>query len=282
MGNKHQFSILVNTTDSFEDCWIPFFTLFKKYWPDYKGTIYLNTETKRVSFQGLNIVSIQNNLANSNYVPTWSECLLHALDVIPDVTVLYMQEDYFLHDFVKNDIIIELSSLISSTDIDCIHITDQATPGPFYKTDYSQLVEIGKKAPYRISTQAALWRKDVLRKYIRKNENAWQFEYYASKRAGIFKDKLYNVTSILCKKDQNEIIPYVFTGIIRGKWNKEVIELFSKNGIIVDYEKRGYYDTINTKKVLDRLKTRLSVRAIKTNLVSKSDIFVLKMKSIFD
>jgi hypothetical protein len=54
-----QYSILVNTCDKFEDCWDPFFKLFKFYWPDYTGTIYLNTEYKDYSFEGLTIVSLK-------------------------------------------------------------------------------------------------------------------------------------------------------------------------------------------------------------------------------
>ena len=56
------FSILVNTTDSFSDCWNPFFKLFKKYWPNYGGKIYLNTEIKDFKYEGLNIICIKNKL----------------------------------------------------------------------------------------------------------------------------------------------------------------------------------------------------------------------------
>jgi hypothetical protein len=100
-----KFSILINSTDSFDDCWFPFFTLFKKYWPEYTGIIYLNTETKSYSHEGLNIISIQNNKNTPNKRITWSECLIKCLNVIDDDIILYMQEDYFLKDFVKNDIV---------------------------------------------------------------------------------------------------------------------------------------------------------------------------------
>jgi hypothetical protein len=236
------FSILVNTTDSFEDCWIPFFSLFKKFWPGFDGVIYLNTETKNFSFAGLNIISVQNNLNTPGDTPAWSECLVRALNSIPESIILYMHEDYFLHDFVKNDLINEFATLISTNSIDCIHLTDQATPGPFHKSYYKGLLEIDKKAPYRISTQAALWRRDVLKQYIREHESAWQFEHYATKRAWILKHNLFNVDTNTYRKDQNEIIPYILTGVIRGKWNKEVVNLFMSNDLIPDYPIRGFYE----------------------------------------
>ena len=99
------FSILINTTDNFKDCWFPFFTLFKKYWPDYSGNIYLNTETKVYAHEGLNIISIQNNIYTPDNSITWSECLIKALQVIDDEIILYMQEDYILKSFVKSDLI---------------------------------------------------------------------------------------------------------------------------------------------------------------------------------
>jgi hypothetical protein len=254
----NHFALLINTTDSFEDCWIPFFTLFKKYWPEFNGTIYLNTETKSFTFDGLNIVATKNNLKRPQNKTTWSECLIRALDAIPDDIVLYMQEDYFLHDIVKSNLIDDFARLISTSNIGCIHLTDQATPGPFLPTSHKDLLEIDIKAPYRISTQAALWKNDILKEYIIKGESAWQFEQNGTKRAKILKHNLYNVDTNKFKKDKNEIIPYIFTGIIRGKWNSEVETLFSKNNIIIDYRKRGIYNEFNQNTFLNKFKLQLS------------------------
>jgi hypothetical protein len=235
-----QVAILVNTTDNFNDCWVPFFALFKKYWFNFNWTIYLNTESASYSIEGLNIVSLRHNLKTPKVKPSWSECLLRALNFIPDEVVLYLQEDYFLHDFVMNDQINEFVRLISTTDIDCIHLTDQATPGPFHPSIYTNLLEIDNKAPYRISTQAALWKKDVMKQYIRKNESAWQFELYGTRRAHILKHKILNVDTSIYIKGKNEIIPYIFTGVIKGKWNKEVVDLFKRNGLEIDFSNRGF------------------------------------------
>ena len=108
-----KYSILINTTDSFEDCWIPFFTLFKTYWPDYVGKIYLNTETKIFTFPGLDIISIQNSKLTPDKKITWSECLIRALSSIDDEIILYIHEDCFFKDFVKNDLIEKYVSIIT-------------------------------------------------------------------------------------------------------------------------------------------------------------------------
>ena len=51
-----KYSIIVNTCDSYSDCWDPFFKLFSVFWKDCKGKIFLNTEYKDYSFPGLDII----------------------------------------------------------------------------------------------------------------------------------------------------------------------------------------------------------------------------------
>lgn len=234
------YSILVNTTDTFSDCWIPFFSLFKKYWPDYTGKIYLNTEKKDFEYEGLNIICIKNSKYEKNKIK-WGECLIRALDFIEEDIVLYMQEDYFIKATVQSDVVNYYSEVIENTDIKCIHLTDQATPGPFNKTKYPDLFEINRNAPYRLSTQAALWKKEVLIKHVKPFESGWLFEHFGTKRSRIWSDKFYIIDNSKYSINNNEIIPYVFTGIIKGKWNKDVPQLFANNNIVMDFSSRGFF-----------------------------------------
>jgi hypothetical protein len=236
-----KYSILINTTDSFEDCWFPFFTLFKKYWPEYTGNIYLNTETKTYTHEGLNIISIQNNKNTPNQRITWSECLIRALNVIDDGIILYMQEDYFLKDFVKNDFLKDFVKLISlENNIDCIHLTDAAGHLGLPSTIHDKLHHLISPQRYLTNCQAALWKKKTLISLIRPYENAWQFEEFASKRAAKLNPIFLGVSRSFVKHNQYEIIPYVFTGIIQGRWYEPVVQLFNKNDILVDFSKRGF------------------------------------------
>lgn len=157
---EYKLTILVNTTDSFEDCWFPFFTLFKKYWPEFKGKIYLNTETKIYCHDGLNIICIQNNMEKPNNTLKWGECLIRALNFIDDNVILYMQEDYFLKDFVKNDYLDEFVKLISTNiDIDCIHLTDAGGHLGISSSYHDKLNHLISPQRYLANCQAALWKK---------------------------------------------------------------------------------------------------------------------------
>jgi len=270
------FSILVNTTDSFEDCWHPLFKLFKQYWPEYNGKIYLNTETKEYHYSGLNIISIQNGLTGK----PWSQCLKHALEFIDEEHILYMQEDYFLHSSVNNLLVKEFLDKFKTNNLDCLHLTDQCTSGPFNKnTCIENVWEIEKRANYRLSTQAAFWRKDSLIKLIRNWESAWQFEHYGKKRSNYLLNKVMCVNQNKFKKDKNEVLPYVFTGIIKGKWNKEVVELFNNSNIQIDFEKRGFYYP-KQKTLKQKILSRLNLKQQFNEIISIVDIQLLKFKTV--
>ena len=236
---QDDFSILVNTTDSFSDCWEPFFRLFKFYWPNYSGKIYLNTETKNFIFEDLNIISIKNNIKDKS----WSKCLFYAVNMIEEDTFIYMQEDYFLKDMVNDKKIKELYRKYKKYDLDCLHLTDQCTSGPFkeFKKDEDLLI-IHEKAPYRISTQAAFWKKNTILKVLRPWESGWDFEKFGTKRSIKETFKIFAVNNKTYIKNHSEIIPYIFTGIIKGKWKKEVVSLFKKHNIKVNFDNRGFVD----------------------------------------
>ena len=252
---KDNFAILVNSTDSFEDCWTPFFKLFKTFWPDYSGTIYLNTEEKHFVYEGLNIVSIQSGLTGSS----WSKCLDFAIHQIKEDSFIYMQEDYFLRSNVDHKQVLDLHMAFTYNKLDCLHLTDQCTKGPFIKDSVGEgLWAIKKGARYRASTQAAFWKKESLIKIIRPWESGWEFEEFGTDRSCKLLSKVFCVSQDLCKKDEIEVLPYIFTGIIKGKWKPEVVPLFKYYGIHIDFTKRGFVEDADTN-LISRLQSLLKI-----------------------
>lgn len=271
----NNYSILINTCDNFEDCWIPFFKLFSIYWPDYKGKIYLNTEYKDFNYQGLDIVCTKvcevNNFPK-NKRATWSQCLKWALEQIDTDIVLYMQEDYFLKDIVKNNIINNFVDLmIVEKDIECIHLTDQGVK-PLSLTKYLNLYDLDNSYIAIISCQVAIWRKELMKSHIRIHESAWNFEWWGTKRIRNKKNKIYVVDNNWVKKDFFEIVPYIFTGVIGGKWYSPVVNLFKSHNIDIDFTNRGFYDINKKKSLYELLKIKLSIYRIK----SLSEIFKIR------
>ena len=273
------FSILVNTCDKFEDCWFPFFKLWSIYWPDCKNNIYLNTEYKDFYYPGLNLISLKNCTKHNipkNKRATWSQCLKWALEAIDKDIILYMQEDYFLKDKVKSDLIEKYVDLmLKHPTIKCIHLTDQAVLSEGNSQYDTSLKNVIYKQRYRVSCQAALWRKEELLSIIREYENAWEFEEFGSQRSSVLAHEYLVVNDEFVKLDQFEIIPYIFTGIIQGKWYEKVVPLFKKHDIKIDYNILGFVNKNSKKPIIKRINYRLK----KIFKICRNKVEIIKIKT---
>ena len=234
-------TILINSSDGFEDCWNPFFRLFSKFWPNCQCDIVLNTEKKYYSYEGLKIKSSQVNFIITDRKLTWSECLILCLENIDNPLVLYMQEDYFIDKFVNIEIIKEFVELmLLNKDISYIGLTCSGNYPPFLPSEIDKrLLRVGSDSKYRISTQAGIWRKEILQSYLLTHENGWMFEYFGTLRSHKRKELFLTVDRNLFSKDP--IISYLLTGIIKSQWHAKIPILFKANDIKIDYHLRGFY-----------------------------------------
>ena len=237
------FTLLVNSTDSYSDCWLPFFKLMAAYWPEYEGPIYLNTETKDFSYPGLNIISSHSANASPGRRPTWTECIQHTLDLIPTDLVLYVQEDYFFKAPVDHAALLSLAQVFEREKMTYMSIVDFGQRGPYHPTTIDErLWQIDQKDRYRISLQACFISKSRFNRYFRKHENPWQFEFYGNKRAHRTADSFYTLNRDRYKLAENPIFPYDPTGIVTKRWKQDVVEdLFARHQIAIDYSIRGWH-----------------------------------------
>ena len=238
-SSPSEYSVLVNSCDGFEDCWGPFFTLLGKYWPQCEAPVYLNTERKTWTHPDFDIQSTTVQ-GNQQRRLTWSECLISALDQIKTPLVLYFQEDYFIHQPVRAEVIDKaVEFMVANPEVKHIALTRHGSLGPYEEYPAEGLQKISQKAKYRISTQASLWRVKTLKSYLRPEENGWMFEIYGTWRAQRRRE------CFLCADYDNKhggpAIDYLHTGIIKGKWLRDIKTLFDQHGIEIDYYKRGFY-----------------------------------------
>ncbi|AKM30419.1 hypothetical protein AB870_10340 [Pandoraea faecigallinarum] len=234
------YTILVNSSDGFDDCWQPFFTLLKRYWPACDAPILLNTERKTAVFSDLPVQCTQVQRADEGRL-SWSECLLRALDQVQTPLVMYFQEDYFLDKPADDARIREaVSFMMEHADVKHVALTRHGSLGPYDPYPAAPGMQaIRQKARYRISTQAALWRVDTLRSYLRSEESGWMFEIYGTWRA-----QRRNETFLCLNFDEaagGPALDYVHTGIVKGKWLRDIVPVFEANGIDIDFARRGFY-----------------------------------------
>jgi hypothetical protein len=239
--NSNLYTILVNTSDGFDDCWNPFFILLNKYWSNCQAPILLNTEHKDFSFYPLNIKASKVNSGNVKRL-TWSECLIEAIKKVDSPLILYFQEDYFIESIVNVPIIDQFAKMMILDDtIKHIGLTNFGSYPPFniYPED-KRLMIVSNKSKYRISTQVGLWKKETLLKYLRSDENGWMFEIFGTQRSTLGND-LFLTSNRALFNEHNPIILYKVTGIIKGKWLTSIPVLFEQEGIEVDFSQRGFY-----------------------------------------
>lgn len=233
---RNKFPILVNTTDSFSDCWEPFFKLFKSYWPGYEGRIYLNTEKKTFEYDDLPIVSLKNGTDGN--VKKWTNYLLDALDRIPGEIIMYLQEDYFLKSSVRTEIIDKFVDLMKSSNVSYINLYPY-TRYERRKLPYnSDLWYVEKDKPGSFSLQAALWKKSKMLPLIEayRNYDPWKFENRASSQASLCKGDFLCLSHKKYNK-QNSPFPY-FISVAKGQWS---IEISSKKQLQNVLKKHGIH-----------------------------------------
>lgn len=241
MTDASTYTIFVNSTDSFEDTWEPFFHLLHDYWPS-AGTVVLNTERKRFSHPTVPVACTQVAHDGEGRVP-WGECMLRGLDHIPTEIFMYLQDDYFLYAPVKTDVVEEAARIMRAERLDCLRLHECGDAGPYEPTAYPWLMSVSRTAAYRISLQAGLWTKTGMRKYLRAHESPWQMEHWGSKRAAKVPGRIWAVSREVYGDDDPQVIPYVPTGIVQGGWRADAVKgLFASHGIEVPFEARGWWD----------------------------------------
>jgi hypothetical protein len=242
------FTVLVNSTDAYEDCWAAFFTLFAKFWPQCQLPVLLNTETKDFSWPELNVRAARI-AGGRTEPPPWGECLLRCLDLVNTEVILYLQEDYFLHAPVDVATLDALTRKMVAERHGHISLTAHSTEKPWSPLAGEPLLcAVDQKAAFRINLQAGLWRTQVLRRHLRRHENPWQFEVWGTRRSHRVRESFLCVNPDSLRSGKVAIIPYIATGIIEGQWWKPaVIPLFEQQGIHVDFSGRGFHDVLAPK-----------------------------------
>lgn len=173
---------------------------------------------------------------------TWSESIAYCLTLAPTDVVLYLQEDYFLNAPVHTDLIQELALKMQDPRLGCIALTQRGARGSHHSTEFPGLLEVSPQRRYRVNCQAALWRVDFLKRFLRTEENAWQFEIFGTRRSARVPGGFYTLEPT---PSITEAISYIAgTGVVKGRWNTQIPALFETYSIEMDYSKRGFYQGV--------------------------------------
>lgn len=236
-------TILLTTCDAYHDALIPFFTLWKRYWPDCPYRFVINTETKNFDCDDFDVVTMCGGKGLS-----WSKRLKNCLKKIDTEYILLCLEDYFLQGPVDTDIfaaalktmrentragVIQFAIDIHTKYDDSITVNEFFSPVPKYKADTHN---------NRIFCVLSLYRTKYLKKLLCFNESPWEFEIFGSIRSQFFREDVYRENESHDRCFYYLIEPKFGYGISRGKWLPNNRGLFEKHDISVDYSKLGTLD----------------------------------------
>lgn len=235
---RDKLTVLVNSCDTYEDLWIPFFSLYRKYWEDNTVRLMLNTESKDFSLDGLHIDCVHCDEKE------YGARMLNALSAVETEYVLILLDDFFLRKPVNMSRIREIIKWMDE-DQNIVYFNSDCTEVyvDWEVNRYPGFRRIPPGTEYVLNLQAAIWRTDLLKSYWKSNVSPWEWEEFVNIRTFSEKDRKF-----YCTTDwSNAICDYGYNatgmGVFRGKWViEDVRPLFEKEMISVDFSQRGYYD----------------------------------------
>jgi hypothetical protein len=219
--NSTNCAILVPSCDLYSDLWTPFFTLFFRNWPDCPYKIYLGSNT--LDFGDSRVVVLK-----SGHGAKWADRTLDHLGQIKEPFVLLWLEDFFMRSKVDNKLVTRIYSEFCDREANMFRLVRR--PGPTSLIANANFGVIKPGAPYRVSTQAAFWRKEILMKLINPGESIWQFEHYGSLRSHIYPSGFYAVV--------RDVVTYKHHVVERGQWFPWEAWYFGRMKIGCDFSRR--------------------------------------------
>ena len=218
-------TILVLSCDKNEDTFEAFHHCMEKYWKSHPEIIYATENVKNPFYKTI----------SKNYpLNIWTKRIRETLEEIDDDKILIMIDDCF----IRNDV-----------DIDRIKYAEDNLKGniamfnfekSFDGNDEETNLKGFKKrqhgSPYEVSIMCGLWQKDKLIKILEKDSNPWQVEGNQDNKGFDF---YINSGDYIIDWGYET---FIFTGICKGKWCRNVLPFFEKEGIKINYEKRGFCD----------------------------------------
>lgn len=237
MNKNDQVTVLVNSCDRYEEAWLPFFMLLKKYWSDCPFPLALNTESKDFSLDGLEIKVFHSR--NS----TWGGRLSDALKQIKTPYVIVMLEDFFLQKTVRTDKVLEcLDAMQNDDSIGVFYFSritgyDDGVESPF--PAFKRMIATPHYSRYYLNCQTALWSRDVLLTAVQQVQSPWELEEmkYDQIPNDVLNKKFYcSKTTWYDKIRDEDIFSYLLVrdtgyGIFKSQWLWNNKDFFKREGI---------------------------------------------------
>lgn len=217
--------ILVLSCDKNEDTFEPFYHCMEKYYPEHPEVIYATETIKNPYYK-----TICHNIP----LEKWTERIRKTLNDIEDEQILIMMDDFFIRQPVDTKRIEYLCTKLKG------NIATFCFEKSYDNNDEETEVEGMKKrqhgADYEVALNCGLWQKDKLIDILKGEYTPWQVE---GNQDNCGYDHYINSGDYIIDWGYVTWIP---AGIFKGRWMREIVPFFEKEGLKVDYNKRGFND----------------------------------------
>jgi hypothetical protein len=215
-------AVLVPSCDAYADLWKPFFTLFWRYWPDCPFPVYLGANRRR--YDDPRIVSLPADVELD-----WGHRVSEHVAAVPTPYVLLVLEDFFWRRPTPTGQVVAMLHALRALDGEMLRLTNRPRPDePLPR--YPAIGRIRPGAPFRVSTQAAIWRTATLLDLMRPGESIWEFEVAGSRRSDRWGSGFYATW--------RQVLPYGYHVVEKGRWFRHEARRFGRMGIGCDFTAR--------------------------------------------
>lgn len=219
--------IAVVSCHAYRDAWQAFFKLFFKFWLDCEHKVYLVTDHDHVEIEGV--------LSFIHRSSSWSEIVASFARTHPDEPILLLQEDFFLKEPVRKNLVDEALNCFGDSQIGAVRL--YPCPGSDMEDGTENFGFVSRDAQYRTSCQATIWRPEYLAEIAEHSRGfAADFEIGGGRYAA----KSLPLEVMAFRRERlPRPIEYLCTAIVRGRWLPEAKVLCDENGIVMDWS-RGF------------------------------------------
>lgn len=217
--------ILVCSCNKNVDTFEAFYKCIEKYYPNHPEIIYVTETIKNPYYK---------TICKNYDVNFWTKKIREALKEINDDKILFMTDD----NFIRQPVDIERIKYVESVLKDNIAFFnfEKSFDNADMPSQYKGFKKKNLKGIAVNSLMCGMWQKKALIDALNITCQPWEIE-----RLNIALDYEYYINS----EDFIIDIGYKFQqpfGITKGKWAREIIPFFEKEGITMDYTIRGFYD----------------------------------------
>jgi hypothetical protein len=214
-------AVLIPSCEAYSDLWRPCLNLFWRHWPDCPFPVYLGSD--RLAYDDPRVGMIFSDRGRN-----WTNQVRDYVERIEAEYVILLLEDFFIRRSIDTAEVLWCVEAARALNAAMLRLVPRPRPDrPVNGYNFGR-VDVG--APYRVSTQATLWRRDALLDLFRTGESIWEFEVKGSVRSRVMGDGFYCV--------YKPIIDYGFHVVERGKWFRKEASRFGRMGIGCDFSRR--------------------------------------------